>query len=237
MDFNLPSYNPRDFLLHNAQETQYPLIYLNKEPAIKPGFPLVLLHLGPSGAGKDATAEVLLEKGIVVHAVTATSRMRRVDEDESESKYIWMRQRYENESEEEYDRNLIVEYDLIEHDRHFGGLYGLPKQSLYDAARRGIPMIRTEPIGAQTIINKLQNEFNFVVTFVVPESFEQLMQRIVKRGNVQDRLTKAAHEIEQAPAVTNYYLYNPVDYYGQSGLKRVQESFEMLVLYLKSQQV
>jgi len=229
-----PSYTPPDFLFKDVAKTEFPLIYKNKPLDFILDLPLVIIHLGPSGAGKDVSAELALADGVVVHAVTATSRLRRVAENESDSKYVWMRQKRTGESLEEYDAHLIQEYELIEHDRHFGGLYGLPKQSIHDALKIGIPLIRTEPRGAKTIISKLKNEFNFVVTFVVPESFEQLISRIEKRGNIEERITKAVEEIEEAPEVTNYYLYNPVEYNGRPGLAQIQQSFRDLILSLRS---
>jgi guanylate kinase len=227
-------YDPQS-LLKNAVETDFPLIYLNKKPNFLAGLPLVIIHLGPSGGGKDATIDSLLNEGVLVHSVTATSRERRVADSESESKYVWMRQQRVDETEEEYHANLIKEYDLIEYDKHFSALYGLPKSSVYAALQKGVPVIRTEPRGAATIIQKLENEINFVVTFVVPEDYQTLWSRIYNRFSPIERIEKAVEEIRDAPGVAHYFVFNPIEFNGQPGLPQVQNSLKMLVNMLHAQ--
>lgn len=229
----MSKFDPQKYLIEKAQVTELPLIYLNREINFKVGLPTVLLHTGPSGSGKDSTISPVFDKVAAVHAVTATSRSRRTGENEPEDKYIWMRGKRDEESNEEYDLDLIKEYDLVEHFRHSGNFYGLPRASLFDALKKGFPVVRTDTNGVKGILSSLSDEFNIIVTYVVPESYELLWERIYMRDNAEIRIKKTVEEIEEAPRIANYYVYNPVNYDGQSGLKVAQDSLEKLIEKLK----
>ncbi len=222
-------YEPVPYLLDKAKKTDIPLIYLNKEPEIFSGKPLVFFLIGPSGSGKDSLAGPLFESGDVVHAVTATSRMIRNEEDPA--RYVWMRQQRENESEQDYDKNLIKEYNLIEHDRHFSNLYGLPAQELERAMQQKTPpLIRTEPRGVRSILNYLKDKASCVVIFIVPESFAQVWERAQDRVDFNERKWKAVEEVQEAPFISNYYIFNPVEFNGTAGLPQAQESLKKLIM-------
>ncbi|MDQ3098715.1 MAG: hypothetical protein M3Q44_03135 [bacterium] len=223
-------FEPVPYLLEKAKETDIPLIYLNKIPNIDPNLPTVFLLIGPSGSGKDAISDSLYKSDHIIRATTATSRARRMDENEPEERHIWMRVQRKDETLEEYDAHLISEYGLVEHDRHFGGLYGLPYSSLESALSRGIPLVRTEVKGVKTIVNFLKGKMNCVVVFIVAESFSQIWDRISTRNNIEERKETALSEVKEAPHTSNYYLFNPELYNGKPGLPQAQEALRQLIM-------
>lgn len=222
-------YEPVPFLLEKAEKTEIPLIYLNKKPEINPDLPIVFILIGPSGSGKDTISDSLYSEGVVVRATTATGRPRREEEGEPEERHIWMRTKREDETVEAYDANLIKEYNLIEYDRHFGNLYGLPLASLEKAMQNGTPLIRTEPRGAKTICTFLEGKANCIVVFIVPESFKQVWARALNRVNFEERKEKAVHEVKEAPEISNFYLFNPEVFNGSAGLPQAQQALIQLI--------
>ncbi len=223
-------YEPVPYLLGKAEKTDIPLIYLNKKPHIDSTLPTVFMLIGPSGSGKDSISDPLYKDGLIVRATTGTSRPRRIEEQEPEERHIWMRQQRADETLEEYDAHLVAEYGLIEHDRHFGGLYGLPYSSLEKALRLGTPLIRTEVKGVKTITKYLEGKMNCVVVFIVSESLDQIWQRIANRNNIAERKQTALEEIKEAPSVAHYYLFNPVEFEGSPGLEQAQDALKKLIM-------
>jgi guanylate kinase len=226
---NFSEFEPVPYLLEKAEKTDIPLIYLNRKPKINPLLPTVFILIGPSGSGKDTVSDVLYLDETIIRATTATSRARRIEEGEPAERHIWMRSQKDTETTDEYDRNLVQEYQLVEYDRHFGNLYGLPLSSLETAMMKGIPLIRNEPRGAKTICKFMKDKANCIVVFIIPESFEQVWQRAEGRVNFEERKLKSIEEVKEAPEVSHYYLFNPIEYNNRPGLPQAQEALRKLI--------
>lgn len=220
--------DPVEYLEKESTATEIPNVYLEKEPEIDVNKPIVYIITGPSGAGKETAVKRMEESGRMPRIVSATTRDRRPGEDESD--YIWMRKKNEDETIEEYHSNLKADYDLVESDPHNNNLYGLPRKSL-EMAKIGRPgIIHTENNGAKTLRTKLGGEYNFIVVFVMPESYQQLWERMENRNDKPVRLKKGVEEIADAKNIANYYIRN------NSTIEDLQRAFETLTeIHLKSE--
>jgi guanylate kinase len=200
--------------------------------------PFLLLLNGTMASGKSSLANALEEEGIVNIIPTATSRLRRSGE--KPYSYTYMRLRKLGESIEEFHKNLIKEYDLVEYDFHHGNLYGLPRERLKDIEEsEEISVILNEPQGARRLEEILGDRYNILVVFIVPESWTSILRRVDRSGRMRDHLKQrfvdSLEMLRQSKEVAHIYLQNsqfPLDSrYGngfeeaKSYLKRVVEYF------------
>jgi guanylate kinase len=168
---------------------------------------------GFSGSGKDSVLCPLLESGKAYHVVTAVSRSRRVASNEPESAYIWMRQRNNGESEDQYYKNLVKEYSLLEHDCHYGNIYGLPLESLQKKGK-GFPVVRTDISGVITLKDVLPNyDFQPISIAVMPDSWNQVYDSIINRASESEedamkRFLEDVGNIQRYEMNINYFLHN-----------------------------
>jgi len=206
-------------------EEEFPNLYVNIPVEIDPLRPKVLLLTGISGSGKDTVLDFLLKSKDAYHVTTATSRKRRIESDEPECAYVWMRERRSDESEGEYFDALRKEYQLIESDFHYGNLYGLPLSSL-SIKDSGVPVIRTDINGTITLTRILYDlGFQPVSVGVFPDSWVQVYDSILKRGGEDEykakkRLAEDFNNIELYVGNINFFLHNSreTDISGVSGL-------------------
>lgn len=150
-----------------------------------------------------------LEKGGVVFDV------------EPENCYVWMRWRREDETEDEYFENLVKEYELVEYDSHYGNFYGLPKSSVEKALNFGIPLIRTDISGIESIRELFGDEYNILVFAIIPDSWEQIESAIREREGgenleevIKTRIEEDRRNIQRFQYVVNFVLHNTRDVVG-----------------------
>ncbi len=215
---------------------EYPQVYRNipleRENSLLP----VIVLSGFSGSGKDCTFTPLLETGDAYHVVTATSRGRRKEKGEPECAYVWMRERREDETIDEYYKNLIKEYDLIEKDPHYSGLYGLPRSSLLKKGE-GMPVIRVDINGVVNHRRDLPSKgFQPITVAVMPDSWSQVYESIVKRGaECEEEALKRFYEdvanVGLYKENINYFIHNSrfSDIEGVTGLDLSVNALRYLV--------
>jgi guanylate kinase len=124
-----------------------------------------------------------------------------------------MRQKVEGESDEQYYNNLVKEYSLLEHDYHYGNLYGLPLKSLQKEGG-GIPVVRTDISGVVTL-NKILPKYDFqpISIAVMPDSWNQVYESIINRAGESEedamkRFMEDVANIERYEININYFLHN-----------------------------
>ena len=165
--------------------------------------PLVIVLSGPSGVGKDATIARIKEIGVNFHyMVTATTREKRAGEVDGVDYYFLQRQDFTKKIERD---------DFLEYAEVYGNFYGVPKQQVRDALKRGQDVIiKVDVQGAATLKNKIPDA---VFIFLLPPSLEDLLERLKTRNAdseaaVSARIRKAEEECKCMPlfdyCVINY---------------------------------
>lgn len=223
-------FEPQDYLLSSAGQTDQRALFRNLEPVFEENKPLLICLTGPSGSGKDSIILPLLESGEMREALAATSRGRRVNiantPDEPEDKYIWLRKQGETESFEEYRQALVQEYSLVEHEVNNGFVYGLPLTSLQAAFQNPVTVLVNDNFAYRQIRDTVGNSANCLCVFVVPDSFDQLWQRVRTRENGEQRLRDAVRFIKDAPNVAHYYIHNASI---EGGLEAAQSAMHSII--------
>ena len=157
--------------------------------------PLVIVLTGPSGVGKDALVDRLVEVGMPVERpATMTTRAPRTGEAEGVHHYFVNRSEFEQHLEAG---------ELLESAEVYGNLYGVPRRSVRKALDSGRHVvIRVDVQGAETLCNVL---IGALFVSLEPESLEVLRAHLVARATEPDevierRLAIARDEIERARA-------------------------------------
>jgi guanylate kinase len=155
--------------------------------------PLLVVLSGPSGAGKDAVRDLLLEWAPRMHrVVTATTRKPRPGEVEGRD--------YHFISEETFDE-LLATGGFIEHAFVYDHRNGVPRIEVEDPIGFGRDAIaRVDVQGAATLKRLLPQA---LLIFVSPGSLEEAARRMKSRGSdtpeeQQRRLETAKREMAAA---------------------------------------
>lgn len=145
----------------------------------------------PSGAGKTTVACALVEKSDdFIFSVSATTRSIRPGEREGVD--------YHFVGGDEFD-SLIRNDELLEWAEVHGELYGTPRANLEEAERQGRLLILDIDVqGARQVVEALSGA---VTVFLLPPSFDVLMERLRQRGSEDEgrlrrRLETAKNELK-----------------------------------------
>ncbi len=146
---------------------------------------------GPSGVGKTTIYKRILECcPDIVYSVSATSRLKRKDEEEGRE-YIFLA---ESEFRQWIDKGLFVEYAEVH-----GNLYGTPKQFLDKSLSKGCHVLMDVDVkGAGKLMALYPNG---IYIFIAPPHFEELKKRLLKRNTdkdeaIENRLATALEELK-----------------------------------------
>ena len=167
--------------------------------------PLLVVMSGPSGVGKDAVLKEMRLAGAPYYfAVTATTRPMR-DAEVDGVDYIFVR--------DEDFRRMIRGGDLLEWAEVYGNLYGVPKDQIRDALRRGDDVILK--IDIQGADNVRRQTRGAVYVFLTPPGIAELEHRLKRRKTesletLRVRLATAAKEMEEAGKF-DYLVVNRTD--------------------------
>ncbi|MBI2845342.1 MAG: guanylate kinase [Chloroflexi bacterium] len=164
--------------------------------------PLLIVLSGPSGAGKDAVRNQLLESGYPFEfVVTYTTRPRRPQEKEGGD--------YHFISEKEYDR-MLAKGGFMEHAHILGYRYGIPRQPVKESLERGQDvLLRIDIQGAKTV-KDLAPQGVFI--FLAPSSMEELEARLRLRkteagADLERKIATAREEMKALP-MFDYVVIN-----------------------------
>ncbi len=164
--------------------------------------PLLLILSGPSGVGKDAILSRMKELGRPLEfVVTTTTRPRRpVETDNVDYHFV---------SDETFQR-MLKDNKLLEWANVYGYFYGVPKEPIREALKKGRDVIAKVDVQGAATIKKLMPRA--VLIFLMPPSMEELTTRLKQRLTespeaMTRRLATAEAEIEKLP-IFDYAVVN-----------------------------
>jgi len=164
---------------------------------------IVFIVSAPSGAGKTTISRAAVrEISGLTPSVSLTTRCPRSGEVEGID--------YQFVSEEEFQQSLEAD-QLAEWARVFDARYGTPRAPLEDAIRDGRDILLDIDVqGARKLTARYPNDA--VTIFVLPPSFEELEERLRRRGTedaaaIERRLARAREEFRAYPEY-DYLIIN-----------------------------
>jgi guanylate kinase len=155
--------------------------------------PLLVVISGPSGVGKDATIQLVKERGYPCYfVVTATTRAQRPGEVDGVD--------YHFVSEAEFTE-MVVSGELIEHAVVYDQYKGIPKAGVRAALASGRDVVMRVDVQGAATVRKLVPQA--VTIFLTAESEESLIERLRRRhteseAQLQRRVATARTELERA---------------------------------------
>ncbi|MES0329743.1 MAG: guanylate kinase, partial [Dehalococcoidales bacterium] len=164
--------------------------------------PLLLILSGPSGVGKDAILSRMKELDRPLEfVVTMTTRPRRpVETDNVDYRFV---------SDETFQQ-MLKENKLLEWANVYGYFYGVPKEPIRKALKKGRDVIAKVDVQGAATIKKLMPRA--VLIFLMPPSMEELATRLKQRLTesaeaMTRRLATAEAEIKKLP-IFDYAVIN-----------------------------
>ena len=147
----------------------------------------------PSGAGKSSLVKALLELDSHL-AVSISHTTRKPRGQEQHGREYWF-------VEETEFRALVDHGDFFEWAEVHGNLYGTSRAAVQQRLERGEDVILE--IDWQGALQIKQLFADAVLIFILPPSYEELLQRLHRRGEdgaevIAQRMTNARHEVAQA---------------------------------------
>jgi len=143
---------------------------------------------GPSGVGKDAAIDRLKERGLdLYHAITATTRQRRPNEQHGVDYYFYSPEQF---------MELIKRDELLESAEVTGHRYGSPRQQVREQLTVGRDvLLKIDVQGARQVKARVPDA---VFIFLAPPTIDELVERLKQRA------TETAQQI--AERVINAYI-------------------------------
>jgi len=157
-------------------------------------FPLLVVLSGPSGVGKDAVLTKMKKLGRPFHyIITATTRPKRAGEKNGVDYYFLSGKEFQQ---------MIDKHQFLEWANVYDNYYGVPKNEINVALRKGVDaIVKVDVQGAATIKEILPQA---VFIFLMPPSLDELEKRLRSRHSESTtglslRLEKAKGEIKSLP--------------------------------------
>jgi len=167
---------------------------------------IVFVVAGPSGAGKSSVIEGVLARNQGLHfSVSATTRRPRPGEVHGRDYYFVS----ENQFEE-----MIRRGELLEWTTYQGLRYGTPKAELQRPLREQRDVLVNVEVQGALALKRAELKHPVVLIFLVPPSWDSLLERIQARGTesprtVKERLAIAQQEVQYIPEF-QYLVVNDV---------------------------
>ena len=172
---------------------------------------------GASGVGKSTVlSRVMAQRDDLRFSVSATTRAPRPGEVEGESYYFVTKEKFH----EMIERNEFVEYDA-----HMDNYYGTPEAQLNEKLQSGSVILDIEPNGAFNVRKRREDA---TLIFIAPPSMEELLRRLVGRGDtspeqVKVRQERAQWEMEQSTKYDYIVVNDQVETCADKILKIIAE--------------
>jgi len=154
---------------------------------------LLVVISSTSGGGKDSVIRELLKIfPNSVRLVTTTSRPPRPGNKDGVDYYFISREEFENRLKQD---------EFVEYNEYAGNLYGIEKSRLEESLKNNEIVFTQIEVNGKHNLDKKQVEHLSI--FLVPDSFENLAERIRGRGGVseeklKERLEIAKQEVEKS---------------------------------------
>ena len=156
---------------------------------------------GASGVGKSTVlGKVMQARKDLRFSVSATTRAPRPGEVDGESYYFVTKEKFQD---------MIAHEEFVEYDAHMNNYYGTPEAQLNEKLETGSVILDIEPNGA-FMVRKRRPDATLI--FIAPPSMEELLRRLVGRGDtsaeqVKVRQDRAQWEMDQS-ARYDYVVVN-----------------------------
>ena len=156
---------------------------------------------GASGVGKSTVlSQVMAARDDLRFSVSATTRAPRPGEVDGESYYFVSKEKF---------LDMIAHNEFVEYDAHMDNYYGTPEAQLNEKLETGSVILDIEPNGAFAVRRRRPDA---TLIFITAPSMEELMRRLVGRGDtspeqVKVRQERARWEMEQS-AQYDYVVVN-----------------------------
>jgi len=165
--------------------------------------PLLLILSGPSGVGKDAVFNRMKQLELPYHyAITATTRPIRPTEQDGIDYHFF--------TKDEFKRK-IAEKQLLEWAKVYDNYYGVPKEEVEPALKRGQDVIvKVDVQGAATLKRLFPKA---IAIFLMYPSEEELAQRLKHRGSESQKdLDRRLKTVEAEMKSLPFFDYVVVNY-------------------------
>lgn len=138
---------------------------------------------GASGVGKSTVlSRVMAQRNDLRFSVSATTRAPRPGEVDGESYYFVTKEKFQD---------MIANNEFLEYDAHMANYYGTPEGQLNEKLEKGSVILDIEPNGA-FMVRKRREDATLI--FIAPPSMEELLRRLVGRGDTSPEQVKLRQE-------------------------------------------
>ncbi len=141
---------------------------------------------GASGVGKSTVlGRVMAAREDLRFSVSATTRAPRPGEVDGESYYFVTKEKFQD---------MIANNEFVEFDAHMDNFYGTPEAQLNEKLETGSVILDIEPNGAFEVRRRRPDA---TLIFITAPSMEELMCRLIGRGDTSPEQVKVRQERAQ----------------------------------------
>ena len=141
---------------------------------------------GASGVGKSTVlSRVMAQRDDLRFSVSATTRAPRPGEVDGVSYYFVSKEKFED---------MIARNEFVEYDAHMSNYYGTPEAQLNEKLETGSVILDIEPNGAFEVRRRREDA---TLIFIAPPSMEELLRRLIGRGDTPPEQVKLRQERAQ----------------------------------------